>query len=59
MPRDGAFVISAIRACKVGAADLGRRTVASKQSVSQILDTLVAHGSVERSSMWPIDSERS
>lgn len=48
MPRDGVFAISAIRDCEVGAAGLGRKMGVSKQAVSQLLDTLVERGYVER-----------
>lgn len=57
MPRDGVFAISAIRHCEAGAADLGRRMGVSKQAVSQLLDTLVARGYVERA-VDPVDHRR-
>ncbi|MGH8217641.1 MAG: MarR family transcriptional regulator [Steroidobacteraceae bacterium] len=49
MPRDGVFAISAIRDCDVSARDLVRKMGVSKQAVSQLLDTLVSRGYVERS----------
>lgn len=49
MPRDGVFVMSVIRGSAVGAGDLGRKMGLSKQAVSQLLDTLVMRGYVERS----------
>lgn len=49
MPRDGIFALAAIRAFDVSAADLVRRMGISKQAVSQLLDTLVMRGYVERS----------
>lgn len=49
MPRDGVFALSAIRDCDASAADLGRKMGVSKQAVSQLLDTLVARGYLERS----------
>jgi DNA-binding MarR family transcriptional regulator len=49
IPRDGVFVIAAIRNSDVSAGDLGRSLGASKQGVSQLLDALVSRGYVERS----------
>ena len=49
MPRDGVFAISTIKDFEVTAGDLGRRMGVSKQAVSQLLDTLVVRGYVERS----------
>lgn len=49
MPRDGVFVISTIRDTQVAASDLARKMGISKQAVSQLLDTLVLRGYVERS----------
>ncbi|HKE96052.1 MAG TPA: MarR family transcriptional regulator [Povalibacter sp.] len=49
IPRDGVFVIAAIRTGDVSAGDLQRRLGVSKQAVSQLLDTLVLRGYVERS----------
>lgn len=49
MPRDGVFAISTIRDFDVSAGDLARKMGVSKQAVSQLLDTLVMLGYVERS----------
>lgn len=49
MPRGGVFAISVIRDFDVSAGDLGRRMGISKQAISQLLDTLVMRGYVERS----------
>lgn len=57
IPRDGVFAISAINQSDVSAGDLGRRMGVSKQSVSQLLDTLVLRGYAERS-VDPLDRRR-
>lgn len=49
MPRDGVFAMAAIRDLDLGAGELGRKMGLSKQAVSQLLDTLVMRGYVERS----------
>jgi len=49
MPRDGVFAISTIRDLEITAGDLGRKMGVSKQAVSQLLDSLVLRGYVERS----------
>lgn len=57
IPRDGVFAIAAIGRSEISAGDLGRLMGASKQSVSQLLDTLVLRGYVERS-VDPSDRRR-
>jgi DNA-binding MarR family transcriptional regulator len=49
LPRDGVYTISAIAAGDISAADLGALLGVSKQAVSQLLDSLVLRGYVERS----------
>jgi DNA-binding MarR family transcriptional regulator len=49
LPRDGVYTISAIAAGDASPADLGGRLGISKQAVSQLLDSLVLRGYVERS----------
>jgi DNA-binding MarR family transcriptional regulator len=49
IPRDGVFAISAIGDADVSAGDLQRALGVSKQAVSQLLDTLVLRGYVQRS----------
>lgn len=49
MPRDGVFAMAVIRDSDASAGDIGRRMGLSKQAVSQLLDTLVMRGYVERS----------
>ncbi len=57
VPRDGVFAMSAIDRSDISARDLVRRMGVSKQSVSQLLDTLVLRGYVERS-IDPLDRRR-
>jgi DNA-binding MarR family transcriptional regulator len=49
IPRDGVFAMSALSQSDVSAGDLGRWLGVSKQAVSQLLDTLVLRGYVDRS----------
>jgi DNA-binding MarR family transcriptional regulator len=49
LPRDGVYTISAIAAGDLSPANLGGRLGVSKQAVSQLLDSLVLRGYVERS----------
>jgi DNA-binding MarR family transcriptional regulator len=49
LPRDGVYTISAISAGAISPSDLGGRLGVSKQAVSQLLDSLVLRGYVERS----------
>lgn len=57
VPRDGVFAISAIGLTEVSGGQLGRWLGVSKQAVSQLLDTLVLRGYVERS-INPVDRRR-
>jgi DNA-binding MarR family transcriptional regulator len=49
LPRDGVYTISAIGAGDISPAELGGLLGVSKQAVSQLLDSLVLRGYVERS----------
>ena len=49
LPRDGVYTISAIASGDISPAGLGGRLGVSKQAVSQLLDSLVLRGYVERS----------
>ena len=49
LPRDGVYTISAIASGDVSPAGLGGRLGVSKQAVSQLLDSLVLRGYLERS----------
>jgi DNA-binding MarR family transcriptional regulator len=57
IPRDGVFALSAIGLTEVSGGQLGRWLGVSKQAVSQLLDTLVLRGYVERS-IDPADRRR-
>lgn len=57
IPRDGVFALSAIGLAEVSGGQLGRWLGVSKQAVSQLLDTLVLRGYVERS-IDPADRRR-
>jgi len=57
IPRDGVFALSAIGLTEVSGGQLGRWLGVSKQAVSQLLDTLVLRGYVERS-IDPVDRRR-
>jgi DNA-binding MarR family transcriptional regulator len=49
LPRDGVYTISAIAGGDISPAELSSLLGVSKQAVSQLLDTLVVRGYVERS----------
>jgi len=57
IPRDGVFAIATIGLTEVSGGQLGRWLGVSKQAVSQLLDTLVLRGYVERS-IDPMDRRR-
>jgi DNA-binding MarR family transcriptional regulator len=57
IPRDGVFAISTIGLTEVSGGQLGRWLGVSKQAVSQLLDTLVLRGYVQRS-IDPVDRRR-
>jgi DNA-binding MarR family transcriptional regulator len=57
IPRDGVFVLSAIARAELSAGGLSQALGVSKQAVSQLLDTLVLRGYVERSA-HPDDRRR-
>jgi DNA-binding MarR family transcriptional regulator len=57
VPRGGVFALAAIGLAEVSGGQLGRWLGVSKQAVSQLLDTLVLRGYVERS-VDPLDRRR-